>query len=60
MRTVVMLVLAAAVLSVVLVYEILKSLWQGLLEDRLVYIMSFGYFVYFLVCVNLFIALANA
>jgi hypothetical protein len=44
---------AAAVISIILVYEMLKELWHGLLADRLIYIMSLTYFVYLIICVNI-------
>lgn len=60
MQTVIMLIAAALIFAVILSFEAVKSMWHGLLEDRAIYLASVGYFVYFLICSNLLLALINA
>lgn len=60
MHTVITMLCAAAVVTVVLMYEAIKQLWQPLSPDRLIYVMAIGCFVYFGICGNLFAALLNA
>lgn len=53
MYTLVMMLAAAAVISLVMVYEGLRTEWSMMSPGKVMYSMALGFFIFFVVCFNL-------
>lgn len=60
MQTVLFMLAGTMIVSIAIMYEVFKDMWQPLMPDRIVYIMAGGYFVYFSLCFNLLMRLLRA
>ncbi|MCX7715027.1 MAG: hypothetical protein N2171_04800 [Clostridia bacterium] len=54
MNTVILMLFAGYIASVILSYEALRAQWRSVSPEKVLYIMTGGYFLYFSVCYSLF------